>query len=307
MTHKLALASCLICVLTVAGCLRHQPTGFKWRAEDYFGDQQTIELCDAIEDGDEHKVKELLSSGANINDRGKDGMTPLLWAFAGGSAEIFQLLLDAGADPTVPTKSDFGTRGRIGAGWTVAHLASKGEDEEKFRAVLNAEIDPDLKCFPPNRPNGIDLFWAVLEFDNRMTFDRPRSLRTVYARTKELLALRPSQETLDKAARAAIGCENFETALLLFESGAKHKTPYTQWGSTIHNVAKNRVEMGSHSYEGYVKLVAWLESKGEDVAAARADWERWQADLGIDPSEAAKRRKHEIRLRAKKEGNTVDF
>ena len=305
MIYKIVACACLACVFTFAGCLQSMASKYRWRAEDYFMDRSTIELCMAIEAGDVRKVKTLLSSDVNVNDYGKDGMTPLLWALAKGSDEIFQLLLDAGADPTVPSKSDFGTRGEIPAGWPVAHLAAIGKDEEKFRAILKSGIDPNLTC--EDRGCDKSLMDVVIESYDEWTLDRPKSLQNKYARVKELLELKPNQRVLDRAAATAFGYENFDTALMLFQAGASYQTPYGQWGNRIHAVASCQVTAGSHSYEGYVRLVAWLESKGEDVATARADWERWQADIGFDPDAAAARRKAELRLRAKKEGTTVNF
>jgi hypothetical protein len=305
MTYRFAAFASLTIVVTLVGCQQSVGSRYRWRADKYFTDRNTIELCVAIEHRDVSKVKALLSSDVNVNDCGKDGMTPLLWAFADGSAEIFQLLLDAGADPTVPSKSDFGTRGKIRAGWPVAHLAAIGKDDDKFRAILKSGIDPNFTC----EDRGFDksLMDVVIESFDEWTLDRPSSLQKKYARVKELLELKPNQRILDRAAATAFGYETFDTALMLFQSGANYKTPYGQWGNRIHAIASCQVGAGSHSYDGYLKLVAWLESKGEDVAAARADWERWQADIGFDPDAAALRRKAELRLRAKKEGTTVNF
>ncbi len=305
MIHRFTALAILAFVVTFAGCEQSGGSGYDWRAEEYFRDRGTIEFCMAIEAGDVSKVETLLSSDVNVNDYGTDGMTPLLWALAKGNAETFQILLDAGADPTVPSTGDFGTRGELPAGWPVAHLAAIGKDEEKFRAVLKSGIDPNLTC--EDRGSDKSLMDVVIESYDEWTLDRPKSLQNKYARVKELLELKPNQRVLDRAAATAVGYENFDTALMLFQSVANYRTPYGQWGNRIHHVAKRRVDARSHSYEGYVKLVAWLESKGEDVAAARADWERWQADIGFDPDAAAARRKAELRRRAKKEGTTVNF
>ncbi len=73
-----------------------------WRAQDYFEDPKVIELCKAIEANDLAKMRAVIASGADVKAIGKDGMTPLLWAFPENHFERFELLLRAGADLESP-------------------------------------------------------------------------------------------------------------------------------------------------------------------------------------------------------------
>lgn len=79
-----------------------------WKAEDYFDDPQTQSLCKAIENDDVKEMERLITAGADANSLGKDGMTPLLWAFPDRKLERFECLLKHGADPNVVFESDFG-------------------------------------------------------------------------------------------------------------------------------------------------------------------------------------------------------
>src|SRR5690606_20794623 len=72
-----------------------------WNAEDSFDDTQVIELCRAIERNDLAEMKRLIVEGADPSALGKQGMTPLLWAFPDRKIERFRLLLEHGADPNV--------------------------------------------------------------------------------------------------------------------------------------------------------------------------------------------------------------
>ena len=66
-------------VTGISGGSFHDKVG--WKAEAYFTDPQVIELCDAIEAKNLKRMASLIREGADVNAIGKDGMTPLLWAF----------------------------------------------------------------------------------------------------------------------------------------------------------------------------------------------------------------------------------
>ena len=127
MVRNLAL---VVVLLSVAGCGEvSQITGstfhqkFGWKAEDYFTDPKVIALCHAIEANDLAKIDRQIAAGADVNANGKDGMTPLLWAFADNKLERFSKLLEHGADPNVFIQSDLNTHGGFHPGDTVTHMA----------------------------------------------------------------------------------------------------------------------------------------------------------------------------------------
>ncbi len=56
-------------------------------------------LGDAVKSANYSLVKELIESGAQIDQQDKQGWTPMNWAAAGGDLEMVELLLEHGADP----------------------------------------------------------------------------------------------------------------------------------------------------------------------------------------------------------------
>jgi hypothetical protein len=79
----------------------------KWKAENYFSDPKTIELCRAIEKQDVEEMQRIIDSGADVNAKGKDNMRLLLWSYHGGE-EVMECLLKNGADPNFILESNYG-------------------------------------------------------------------------------------------------------------------------------------------------------------------------------------------------------
>lgn len=155
----------------------------RWLASDYFPDQpEAIAFCHAIENRDLKKMSELLRNGLDINTKGKDNMTFLMWAFA-SDLHIFEYILEMGGNPNVCylgnyiffTTLDDGAftqnfpKGNVGTfcvvpelaiamvekrfscfqirrGESVVHIAARGADSLWLKAVLEHGGDPNL-CF----------------------------------------------------------------------------------------------------------------------------------------------------------------
>lgn len=88
-------------------------------------------LIGAVYDRDERRVRELIASGANLEERKSDGSTPLLLGAETDQFEIADALIDAGAN--IWATSEFGDS----VGWAIENSKLvRGPDADARRRVL---------------------------------------------------------------------------------------------------------------------------------------------------------------------------
>lgn len=68
----------------------------QYTPSQFFTDPKIIKLCESISKNDVRKVEALLNEGFNIEAPGKDGMTPLYWAWKLNNKKMLLLLLKDG-------------------------------------------------------------------------------------------------------------------------------------------------------------------------------------------------------------------
>lgn len=302
MTSVSPLKNFLLALATMLGLIRgvgcelpinpnsgrwHQKFG--WKAKDYFTDAKLVELCNAIEKNDLQRMEQVIRDGANVNSVGKDGMTPLLWAFPGDAFERFECLLKHGADAGVPFKSDFNSRGRIVVGSNVAHLAAESEFPRHFIAIMKHGGNPDLTyMWTRGITHECTLFDSVFS-----SFCKNKK-----ERCEALIKAGPSKSILSEGARLAVRRgDEYEIALLLLKAGADFRSYDPDGGRLVHEVAGaefRSIRAQPRARAAYLELVKWLESQGEDFVAASADSKRWLENSRIDPSKGYAMRKADI-------------
>ena len=99
--------------------------------------RHAADLLHAARTGDAARVAELVTGGRPVDSRDRRGMTPLMWASAGGYLPIVEVLLDRGAG--VNLRAEDGSTAlsfaaESGTGSVVAALLARGADVAAARA-----------------------------------------------------------------------------------------------------------------------------------------------------------------------------
>ncbi|CAH8436575.1 unnamed protein product [Schistosoma curassoni] len=96
-------------------------------------EQETIHT--AVKRGDFVALKEMISSGASVNEVDKHSFTPLHWAANVNAIEILQYLLWKNADPSLVTKN----------GWTPVHIAAIRGYEKCIQSLVDRGVSVSVK------------------------------------------------------------------------------------------------------------------------------------------------------------------
>ena len=98
-------------------------------------------------------ISELLTNGANVDERDRDGRTPLMQATINGRIDIMKLFLDSGANPNAQDKG----------GWSALHFAAHEESAEGVELLVSHGASVDIADAHGNTP----LFRAVFCYRGR--------------------------------------------------------------------------------------------------------------------------------------------
>ena len=85
-------------VFLLTSCIMSNRERERFPAAEYFNKQE-LPIAEAIYNGEEKKLQNLINQGANISHIGEEGFTYLMYAVMIENYEITELLLENGADP----------------------------------------------------------------------------------------------------------------------------------------------------------------------------------------------------------------
>lgn len=205
-TSRVMAAAVLLMLSVCTACAG--PGNRSMQASEAFTDVRTAELAQAAADGDAARVRELAAAGANPNERGAKGITPLQWALYHHSTDGMKALLAAGADPAQGSDD----------GMTVVHLAAMADHPRYLRVLLDHGVSPDT----PNTVTQATPLAAALMGERADNFEA-----LLKAGAKPDLPDRMGNTPLHQAAKV----NEFGHALELLQAGASPNTRNVQGAS----------------------------------------------------------------------------
>jgi ankyrin repeat protein len=216
-------------------------------ARDYFTSPAELAFVDAVSTGDVRKLERLVAQGADVNARGRDGMTPAFWALAHLSKGALAFLLEHGADPNAQLIPD---------GNSVMSISAMGNDSWYLREAIdhggNVNLVNPVSCHTP-------------------IFDAMLALRDENVRI--LIAAHADLNTVDKMgntpAIVAAGQWRYDWVYELLNAGAD-PTVRTPAGITLlTRVRRVPITPANPNYPWKLKVVELLKERGLDVDHGR--------------------------------------
>jgi ankyrin repeat protein len=214
----------------------------KMKASNLFSSSRETAMAEAAARGQTGKVKELLDLGVDVNVRGNDGVTPLMWALVQGSKPGFKYLLEHGANPNLQTTQ----------GDSVMELSSIHEDPDYLALALKNKGDPNL----------VNPETAKTPIFTAMTSLRAKNIQLlIEAKTNLNFQDRTGATPMMRA--AAVNRYDFVYAFL--KAGADPAIE-NNWGNTIVHFVKDSTVSPKHElYQWRAKVIELLKEKGVKV------------------------------------------
>ncbi|SUQ28091.1 Ankyrin repeats (3 copies) [Vibrio vulnificus] len=117
---------------------------------DLFFDAKMVSLLHAIQRKDSAAAKAMLAQGVELNVRGEEGITPLLWLIMQKDLSAVELALQLGADANFPAMITINREGPKPA-QPLAIIAGDG-DNQLFSLLLKYGASPDSRDESTGRP-----------------------------------------------------------------------------------------------------------------------------------------------------------
>lgn len=222
--------------------------GGRVKLQDFYQEKGVIQLAEAAADGDVKRVDALVARGENVNAVGRDGMTPLLWAFMAKNKTGMKRLLELGASPGILIKS----------GESVTGLAAAMEDSEFLEMILAQGGSPNV-VNPESDLKPTPLFISIVNIN----------VANVHALIESGADLNYRRDSgIETPLIAAAELNQWEIVYALLMAGADYKLE-NRWGNTVvYFIEHNSIGAPSELFQWRQKVIDFLRGKGVSVNPA---------------------------------------
>ena len=264
----------ILCIIPSTSCAQRSIYDSLWKVEEYFEDPQLIALCKAIDKEDMVEIDRLVAAGADVNARGKDGMTPLLWAYGSGEKAL-EKVLQLGADPNTVFNHDFKSRGVIDPGDTLLFVAMKSTAPstwypEKFQNYV------DILLKYGADPNWVQERLKTVPLRNAIRFNNVEAARKLIQAGADVDFRIDGKNPLVKYAAST---RSFDVMLELLRKGADYRSMDPRNGLTAIQLLGSHADFlddPSKTGQDFREVVEWMKTRGMSIDRAKEQWELWQ-------------------------------
>lgn len=208
-----------------------------------FADPRTEALAEAAAAGDVAKIDEELQAGAQINGRGEDGITPLLYALYRLNKTGYHALLERKADPNLET----------GYGDSVISMATLFGDPYYLEDALAHGGNPNLV-------NDDSLRYRVPIFTAIMVRSQAEVSLLIKAGA-DLNPMSPAGTPL----MAAAAINEYEIVYTLLQAGADFSIKDNAGHTVAWYLENSKIDPKSDVYVWWEKSVEFLRQRGVEV------------------------------------------
>lgn len=239
---KFAYIVLLFLTSVSAGCMEPGTEIGKSKIQNVFTDPNVATLAKAAANGDTKTIDELVAKGVDVNSKGKDGATPLLWALGSLNRAGVERLLEHGADPDV----------KLPGGSSPIYIAAGASDSEFLKMMLNHGGDPNY--LHEKRKHTL-LFSAIMQ----------RNLDTIEILVDNGADINHRNSHGNTPLIFAAGLNHHHIVYRLLELGADYSIT-NNWGNTVtYPIENNNISTSSEGYEWRQKVIVFLRERGVEV------------------------------------------
>jgi ankyrin repeat protein len=251
---KTAVVICLFGLAgNLSGCSANDANTY---VRENFSDPQVRALVMAADDGDIKTVDRLIAAGVNVNARGNDGITPLIWTIYHHKMKGYQALLEHGADPNLQIQS-----GRH-KGDSAMETAAQEQDSSYLKLALEHGGNPNL-VDSTSSYDYTPLFSAILG-------GRKENVELLI-RNGANINLKIDNYNDQTPLGFAVGEDEYEIAYMLLQAGANYKLvdqigPNKGHNSFVWDLEHpGNLDPSSDAYKWRAKAIEFMNAHGVKV------------------------------------------